>query len=414
MDVNVVLALFAGFVVLFSLFSTLWQRLSLPAPTLCLAFGVLLGPFALDVMRLEDFGPPPSTLLEQAARITLALSLAGIALRLPHGYWRRNIRWIAVIIGLGMAGMLLVAAGVLWAGLQVPLFAALLLAAVLTPTDPVVTTPIVTGPLAEKRIPEKIRHNLSAESGINDGLAHFFVMLAVLLFTGSATAPQELVAVLTWEILGGALFGLGTGFLMGHLFIYVKNRGLMDQSSYLVFVVPFSLLVLGGAELLNTEGLLTVFLAAAVFAQVIPERDEAEEDRIDDAVNQLLLLPAFILLGLALPIEQWIQQGWLVALIIVAAVVLRRLVTLWTLRPLLKPLHNRSETLFLSWFGPIGISTLYYALVAQKHTGHPEIFVWATLAITASVLLHGTSTGILSRWLQLHDMPSGATSRQRH
>lgn len=410
MDINVVLALFAGFLVLFSLFSTLLQRLSLPAPTLCLGFGVLIGPFALDMMRIEDFGVPTSALLEEAARITLAMGLAGIALRLPHGYWRRNLRWIAVIIGLGMGGMLLVATGVFWAGLQVPLLSALLLAAIITPTDPVVTTPIVTGPLAEERIPEDVRHNLSAESGINDGLGHLFVMLAVFLLTSPATMVRDVAELVLWEILGGAAIGLLSGFLMAHLFIFVKNKELMDKSSYLVFLVPFSLLVLGAAELLNTEGLLTVFLAAAVFGQVIPQRDEAEEDRIDDAVNQLLLLPVFVLLGMALPLEQWVQQGWAVVAVIVSAVIMRRVVTVWTLRPLLKPLHNRSETLFISWFGPIGISTLYYALVAERHTGHSEIFVWATLAITASVVIHGMSTAPLSRWLELHDR-AGRTAK---
>lgn len=410
MDINVVLALFAGFLVLFSLFSTLLQRLSLPAPTLCLGFGVLIGPFALDMMRIEDFGVPTSALLEEAARITLAMGLAGIALRLPHGYWRRNLRWIAVIIGLGMGCMLLVATGVFWAGLQVPLLSALLLAAIITPTDPVVTTPIVTGPLAEERIPEDVRHNLSAESGINDGLGHLFVMLAVFLLTSPATMVRDVAELVLWEILGGAAIGLLSGFLMAHLFIFVKNKELMDKSSYLVFLVPFSLLVLGAAELLNTEGLLTVFLAAAVFGQVIPQRDEAEEDRIDDAVNQLLLLPVFVLLGMALPLEQWVQQGWAVVAVIVSAVIMRRVVTVWTLRPLLKPLHNRSETLFISWFGPIGISTLYYALVAERHTGHSEIFVWATLAITASVVIHGMSTAPLSRWLELHDR-AGRTAK---
>lgn len=403
MDINMVLALIAGFLIIFSLFSTLLQRLSLPAPILCLAFGVLIGPFALDLIRIEDFGVPTSTLLEEAARITLAMGLAGIALRLPHGYWRRNIRWVAVIIGLGMAAMLVVSTGVLWAGLDAPLLVALLFAAVITPTDPVVTTPIVTGPLAQERIPQRVRHNLSAESGINDGLGHMFVMLAVLLLTSPATAAQDFAVVVLWEILGGAVFGLVLGFVLGRLFVFVRNRGLMDESSYLVFLVPFSLFVLGVATLLNMEGLVTVFLAAAVFGQVIPQRDEAEEDKIDDAVNQLLLLPVFMLLGLALPIEQWMQQGWVVAAVVIAAVFLRRVVTVWALRPLLKPLYDRSETLFISWFGSVGISALYYVMVAEKHTGHQELFVWATLAITASVLIHGVSTAPLSRWLRLHE-----------
>lgn len=403
MDINMVLALIAGFLIIFSLFSTLLQRLSLPAPTLCLAFGVLIGPFALDLIRVEDFGLPPSTLLEEAARITLAMGLAGIALRLPHGYWRHNIRWIAAIIGIGMAAMLLVATGVLWAGLQVPLLVALLFAAIITPTDPVVTTPIVTGPLAEARIPARVRQNLSAESGINDGVTHLFVILAVLLLTSPATAAGDFAAVLLWEVLGGALLGVIFGFAMGHLFILVKTRNLMDESSYLVFLVPFSLFVLGAAELLGLQGLLTLFLAAAVFGQVIPQRDEAEEDKVDDAINQLLLLPAFMLLGLALPLDQWVQLGWGAGAVIVAAVFLRRLVAVWMLRPLIRSVHDRRETLFISWFGPVGISTLYFAMVAQNHTGHQEIFVWATVAISASVVIHGTSTAPLSRWLKLHE-----------
>lgn len=403
MDINVVLTLVTSVVIVFCLFSVLLQRLSLPGPTICLAFGVLVGPFALDLIRLDDFGLPPSTLLEQAARITLAMSLSGIALRLPHGYWRRNIRWVAVIIGLGMAAMLLAAAGVLWAGLQVPLLVALLFAAIITPTDPVVTTPIVTGPVAEERIPQRLRHNLSAESGINDGLGHVFVMLMVLLLTSPATAGGDFAAVLLWEVIGGSIFGMILGFLMGHLFIRVKKRGLMDESSYLVFLLPFSLFLLGSAALLNAEGLLAVFLGSAVFGQVIPQRDEDEEDKIDDAVNQLLLLPVFVLLGAALPLDRWVQEGWLVAAVIVVAVFARRLVALWGLRPLLKPLHDRSETLFLSWFGPIGISALYYTMVAQDHTGNQDLFVWVTVAITASVLIHGASTAPLSRWLKLHE-----------
>ena len=85
MDINLVLALFAGAVLLISAFSTLLQRISLPGPVLALAFGALIGPYALDLVRIEDFGLPPGTLLEQAARITLAVGLAGVALRLPHG-----------------------------------------------------------------------------------------------------------------------------------------------------------------------------------------------------------------------------------------------------------------------------------------------------------------------------------------
>ncbi|NKX51098.1 sodium:proton exchanger, partial [Arthrobacter deserti] len=77
----------------------------------------------------------------------------------------------------------------------------------------------------------------------------------------------------------------------------------------------------------------------------------------------------------------------------------RRLLAVWALRPLLRTLHNRAETAFLSWFGPIGISALFYATLAERHTGDHQVFVYTTMAITASVLVHGLTASSLSSWL---------------
>lgn len=406
MDINLVLALFAGALLVFASFSTVLQRASLPGPLLCLAFGALIGPHALSLLRVEDFGVPTGALLEQTARISLAAGLAGVALRLPHGYWRDNKRWIALIIGLGMALMLIVATGMLWWGLGVPFLMALLLGAIITPTDPVVTTPIVTGSLAEQKVTERVRHNLSAESGINDGLAYLFVMLPVLLMTKPGQAWHELLTkVLLWEVIGAVVVGAVAGYLLGKLFVLVKDKGLMEESSYLAFIVPLALLLLGAGKLIGTDALLAVFVGVAVFGQVIPQRDEAQEDKVHDAVARLFLLPVFLLLGIALPIGEWIGLGWVAPVVITAAVLLRRLITVWSLRPLFKNIHDRSETAFLSWFAPVGVSALFYATLAERHTGNHEIFVYATLAITASVLVHGLTSAPFSAWLKHREPP---------
>ncbi|WP_026532936.1 cation:proton antiporter domain-containing protein [Arthrobacter sp. H41] len=401
MDINLVLALFAGALLVFASFSTVLQRASPPGPLLCLAFGALIGPHALDLLRVEGFGIPTGTLLEQTARITLAIGLAGVALRLPHGYWRDNVRWIAAVIGLGMALMLIVATGVLWWGLGVPFLVALLVGAIITPTDPVVTTPIVTGSLAEQKVTERVRHNISAESGINDGLAYLFVMLPVLLMTKPEQAWYELLTkVLLWEVFGAAVVGAVAGYLLGKLFILVHDKGLMEESSYLAFIVPLALLLLGAGKLIGTDALLAVFVGVAVFGQVIPQREEAQEDKVHDAVARLFLLPVFLLLGIALPIGEWAGLGWVAPVVIIAAVLLRRLVTLWLLRPLFTDIHDRSETVFLSWFAPVGVSALFYATLAERHTGNHEIFIYTTLAITASVLVHGLTSAPFSAWLK--------------
>lgn len=407
MDINLVLTLLAGAMVAFACFSTVMQRASLPGPLLCLGFGLLIGPHMLDLLRIQGFGFPPSMLLEQAARITLALGLAGVALRLPHGYWRDNVRWVAVIIGLGMAVMLVVATGVLWWGLGVPFLMALLIGAIITPTDPVVSTPIVTGSLAEHKVPERVRHNLSAESGINDGLGYLFVMLPVLLITNPQQVWHELlVKVLLWEVFGGAIVGILAGYLLGKLFNIVQDKALMEESSYLAFIVPFALLLLGGGKLIGTDGLLVVFVGAAVFGQVIPQRDESQVDKVHDAVAQLFLLPVFVLLGIALPVTQWADLGWTAPVVILTATLLRRLVTLWSLRPLLNGVHDLPETAFLSWFGPVGVSALFYAMLAERHTGNHDIFLYATLAVTCSVLIHGLTTAPFSAWLEHREVRS--------
>ncbi|MCW4385651.1 cation:proton antiporter [Salinibacterium sp. SYSU T00001] len=401
MDVNLVLTLFAGALLVFAAFSTVLQRASVPGPLLCLAFGVLIGPHALGLLRMEDFGVPTGTLLEEVARITLGVGLAGVALRLPHGYWKENVRWIAAIIGLGMVLMFIVATGVLWWGLAAPFLVALAVGAIVTPTDPVVTTPIVTGSLAQQKVTERVRHNLSAESGVNDGLAYLFVMLPVLLITKPGHAWQELLTtVLLWEVLGAAVIGAIAGYLLAKLFILVREKGLMEESSYLAFIVPLALLLLGAGKLIGTDALLLVFVGVAVFGQVIPQREEAEEDKVHDAMARLFLLPVFILLGIALPLAEWARLGWIAPVVILAAVLLRRLVTVWALRPLIASIHDRPETAFLSWFAPVGVSALFYATLAERHTGNHDIFVYVTVAIAASVVVHGLTSAPLSAWLK--------------
>ncbi|MDN3309417.1 cation:proton antiporter [Microbacterium oryzae] len=397
MPIYLALLLFAGAILLISAFSSALQRKGLPGPLLALAFGVFVGPHALGVLSADVLGIPTMTLLEEAARLTLAIGLSGVALRLPHGYWRQHVRWVAVMIGIGMLVMLAVAAGVLWALLGLPLVTALLLGAIITPTDPIVTTPIVTGSLAEKNIPDRVRFNVSSESGINDGLGYLFVFLPILLMTKPDTAWSELLTtVLLREVLGAAVLGVGAGYLLGHLYRFARSRGLMEESSYLGFIIPLALVVLGSGRLLGVDALLAVFLAAAVFGQVIPQGDEEHQDRMDDTVNRFFILPIFMLLGLALPIGHWVELGWLPAVALLLALVLRRVVALWTLRPLLRSEHSRVETAFLSWFGPIGVSALFYATLAHHETGDPDVFGYVTMAITISVVLHGVTSAPFS------------------
>lgn len=401
-DLNLALLLVGGAILMLDAFSLTLQRVSVPAPLAALAYGVIIGPFALDLVSLDDFGLPPAVLLEEAARLTLAVSLTGVALVLPHGYWRRNARWVVAIIGLGMALMWAISVGVIWALTDVSLLLALAIGAAITPTDPVVSTPIVTGNIAERNIPERVRFNISSESGLNDGLAFLFVFLPILLLTkasGQAWGEWFLAGVLR-EVLGGLALGVVAGYLFGKLFAGTVSRGWMEESAYSGFVIAMAVLLVGMFALIGVNAILGVFVASAVFGQVISQEDEEEEDREAEIISRFFIIPIFILLGMALPLDAWSGMGVWVPFALLLALLLRRLVTVWLLRPLYAGLHSPAETWFLGWFAAVGISALYYALLVERETGRTDVFPYVTLVITLSLVVHGLTSTPFGAWLR--------------
>jgi sodium/hydrogen antiporter len=93
-----------------------------------------------------------------------------------------------------------------------------------------------------------------------------------------------------------------------------------------------------------------------------------------------------------------VEIGWSELLLVVAALLLRRLPTVFALRPLLGPLGKQTkDVLFLGWFGPIGAAALYYAAFSFRETGIEEAWVVGSLIICASVLVHGVSATPLTK-----------------
>ena len=415
--VNVALVVGAGVVLVLVLLSERLSSWSLPAPLLAVVIGAAIGPHALDVIPFDRLAEYRDPLLTEGSRIALGVGLVGVALRLPHGYWRRNWRWIAGIIGAGMAVMWLTAAGLLLA-VGLPLTLALLVGAMLTPTDPITTTPVVTGANAEKYVPERVRFNLSGESGVNDGLGFLFVMLPLLLLTVAPAGQawtQWLVDVVLWKVLGAAALAALAGWLFGKAYIACRSRGYIDQGSLLIIAIPVGLFMHGLHKLIGTDGILGVFITAAVFGQVVQQSAEEVQDTVADALTRLLMIPLFLLLGVFLPVGEWAHMSPVLLLGLAAAVFVRRVVAVWLVSPVYRNLHTRQELAFMSWFGPIGVSALYYAMDASSRLGDERVFVYVSFAIAVSVVLHGLSTVPLSKWLATHnDRATETTAPQQH
>ncbi len=182
------------------------ERTPISEPLIALLAGMLIGPAARGVLDLAELGNE-TLILKEASLVTLGIALVGVALRLPVGYASGNWRLLVVLLGILMPLMWIVSGLLVYLILGLPFWVAVLIRAIITPTDPVVASSIVAGEVAERNLPSSLRCAISAESGFNDGLALPFVVLPVLVLT---EPPREVLGhwlthTVLLEIVGGAV-----------------------------------------------------------------------------------------------------------------------------------------------------------------------------------------------------------------
>src|SRR5919112_1878626 len=375
------------------------ERTPISEPLIALLAGVLIGPAALGLLDLAELGNE-TLILEQAALITLGIALVGVALRLPVGYASGNWRLLVVLLGILMPLMWIVSGLLVYLVLGLPFWVAVLIGAIVTPTDPVVASSVVAGGVAERNLPSSLRCAISAESGFNDGLALPFVVLPVLVLT---EPPGEvlghwLARTVLLEIVVGAALAALMGYAAAKTLKWAERKETMERTSLLTVSLALSLSVLGITELLHLNGVLAAFVAGIVFNFAGSSDAKESQEEVQEAISRFFDLPIFVVLGMALPWREWLELGWGGALLVAAVLLLRRLPAVLALRSLLGPLRSRGkDVLFLGWFGPIGAAALYYAAFSLRETGIEAAWTVGSLVICASVLVHGVSATPLTK-----------------
>lgn len=389
-----------GFIVVFvGLVSTKIDRGPLSSPLIALGAGVLFGPSAFGWVEPASWGRP-ETILKEAARLTLGVSVMGIALRTPVENYRKLLRPTLVLLTLGMILMWMISSGLAWSALGLSPWVALAIGAALAPTDPVVASSIVTGAPAERGLPDKLRSTLSLESGANDGLGYLFVMLPVHFMAHPPDAAWAIWlrdTVLIGVVLAVAI-GVSIGWATAILLKKAMARSWVEKHSELSLTVALSLAVLALAKLAGSDGILASFAAGVAFNLAASRKEDREEENVQEAISKLFNLPVFVLLGAALPLAGWHALGWTGVSLAAAILLLRRPVALLICGPMLGGGLRRADVLFLGWFGPIGVAALYYALHLKDATGDAVIWHATSLVIVASVLAHGVTSVLGLRW----------------
>lgn len=381
----------------------------LSQPIVAVAVGVAVGPHGLDLLRVTPVSDP-LPLLEQFARITVAFAVVSIALRLEPAYLRERARSLAVLLGPGMVVMWLVSALVAYVVLPVGWLVALLLGAVVTPTDPVLANSIVVGETARENIPRRLRHLLSGEAGINDGTAYLFVLLPVLLLG----RPFE-TALADWAthtllrgVLGAVAIGLALGALAGWAERRINARDFLEETSVFTLTVALTFFVLGVAGLAGTADILAVFVAGAAYNWQANPEDEAREQRVEEVFDRLVTIPVFVVFGMAVPWAGWLDLGWRGPALVAGVLLLRRLPMVLALRRFVPQLDRTAASLFVGWFGPIGIAAVFYAILAVERTGSELVWTAGSLVVAGSVLVHGATAVPATHWYGRLDDADGS------
>ncbi|SHN22921.1 NhaP-type Na+/H+ or K+/H+ antiporter [Cyclobacterium lianum] len=395
--------LIAGLIVLFSFFEKKIQQGPVSEPLLAMIFGIM-GSFLLS-----DFSEPSQwndrfLVLHLVSEASIAMALMATALRLPKNYLKQNWKSMSVVLSLVLALMTVFAAVSFWVFLEIPVLCAILLGAIIAPTDPVIATSIVSGPVARERIPGSIRHSLSMESGANDGLAMPFVMLPILLFQQSSGSAwtEWLFNTLLWESIGAIVIGALVGVGAGNLLKFSYKRKLLTAKAFLMFSVALAFFVLAGLELVNANGIIGVFAAGLGLNKVLDESHELEEERVQEAVERLFTIPVFFIFGLVLPWHDWLALGWSAVVIPIVILLARRIPAYLIARRGIKNLNRTADFWFAGWFGPIGVAAILYALLAHKHLDDPIYWTIPSLIVFSSTLTHGITSGPYTKWYSMH------------
>lgn len=399
-EFNLITAILGGLVLFIGLASRRLARSPMPPALLALLAGVMLGPHVLGVLDVSALGEE-ALIRERVARLALGIALVGVALRIPRGFPRERWPSMLILVGAGMPLMWAITSGLVWLLLGIPFWLAAVIGAAITPTDPVAATPIVTGDLAEQNIPERLRHAISLESGLNDGAAYVLVFLGFLMLTrplGDALS-RLLVHTFLWQVCGAAVLGLLLGYGAGRLLVYAESRETIEEDWRLVYTVALALLAVGAGRLIGSDEVLVAFAAGAAFVQVVTREDREEEDHGQEAVNRFFVVGTFALIGLTIPWQGWVGLGWRGVLLAAAVLLLRRPPVLLLLRPALPFVRSSRETLFVGWFGPVAVAALYYASLMEHRLEAPIVWEVVSLVICASAVAHGMTGAALTRAL---------------
>lgn len=401
-----VLAVLGVAIVAAAVLPTLLARAPISVPIVYVGAGMLLFSLPIDIEAPLPTDGTDTNWAERLTELVVIVSLmgAGLKLRRPIGWraWASTWRLLGIAMPITIAAIALVG-GI---GLGLPLATAILLGAVLAPTDPVLASDVqLAGPggteeTAAEDADDEVRFALTSEAGLNDGLAFPFTNLAIAMAGGGSWLLGWVVEDVVVKLAVGLTAGVVLGRAISYLAFGLPARWRLARTGQGFVSVGATLLVYGVTELAHGYGFVAVFVAAVVIRR--SELDHEYHEALHDFAETLERLASVVFLLL---LGGSAVDGALAAL--TPAGVAVGLAIVVVIRPaagfvsLIGAGLDHRVRRAISFFGIRGMGTVYYlahAVTEERFPHAQEVWAVAILVIIASIVVHGiTATPALAR-----------------
>lgn len=390
---------FAAVLLVAVLVSARADRTILSTSALFLLAGIALGTGGLGILDVHEDDEIVGQLAELALFAVLFTDGMKAGWHDLRSAWRLPGR--ALLLGLPLT--LLLTALLAQVTMDMSWSIALLVGAILCPTDPVFASALV----GNDKVPERLRRLLNVESGVNDGLALPFVIILLALANPSGQVhPVEVGTEL--------VVGIVIGVVVPWVAVRLEGTQVFAASGRYepLTGVAVGLLVLALGQVTHGNLFLAAFAAGVTLATVGPRQRERFEE-FGELVAELLKLAALLVFGALVTRSILTDIG--------IAGVLFAVLALFLPRPLaLAVSFLRSDLAFreqvaASWFGPKGFASVVYALLVLR-SGIPDaqlVFDLIAATVVLSILLHSSTDVVVAKWFDDEDQTPNWQERRR-
>lgn len=378
------------------------EERGLTGPMFFTALGALMFSLGVPGFSADHDGDHPlgtpewvHTLAEVALALILFVDASHVS---PKELWADRV-WIGRLLGVGLP--ITIALGAV-AGLllcsEVTVIEAMLIAAMLAPTDAALGLAVVTNP----GVPLKIRQALIVESGLNDGIVlPLVVALGCFAATQAGFSAAETHEGLGWlgfgaaQGLGGPALGLAVGWIGGKAVERCASAPASMTPGFQRLAAPaLAWFAFAAAEGLGANGFLAAFTAGLAVGATT-DRGRKALQGYGEATGELLALLTFAGFG-AFLVPSLFSEFQLnrLGMALFALTVMRMAPVSFALGRT----ADRRTRLFIGWFGPRGIASILFLLLIGDRLSHPQavsqVVAWTVLL---SIFAHGMTSGPLAR-----------------